>query len=93
MATLSPRIAPASGVLFQELQGEAVLLELASGQYYGLNEIGTRIWQLLQSTGELDTVLKVLLEEYDVSEDLLREDLLRFTEILTFRGLLESHEP
>ncbi len=45
------RISP--DVLFRELAGEAVLLDLKSQRYFGLGEVGTRIWQLLDEQGEI----------------------------------------
>ena len=45
--TLASRIRPSDEVLFQELQDESVLLDLKSGVYFGLDIVGTRIWQLL----------------------------------------------
>lgn len=93
MTTLDTRVRPGSKVLFRDLGGEAVLLEPESGKYYGLNELGTRIWSLLQQHGQVDPTYRALLDEYDVPEDRLRGDLLGFVQVLTDRGLLETHEP
>ena len=38
--------------LFQELDGETVLLNLQSERYYGLDDVGTRMWQLLAENGD-----------------------------------------
>jgi hypothetical protein len=77
-----------STVLFRDLGGEAVLLELDSGCYYGLDEVGTRIWSLLEQHGDLGEVEKQLLAEYDVSHDQLAADLRSFVQELEGRGLL-----
>lgn len=79
-----------SSVLFRDLGGEAVLLELNSGCYYGLDEVGTRIWSLLESHGDLNRVEAALLAEYDVGRELLAEDLAEFVRTLAERGLLAS---
>jgi hypothetical protein len=92
MATFGARVTPASRVLFRELAGEAVLLELNSGQYYGLNEIGTRIWLLLQQHSRIDSVYCSLLKEYAVPADRLRDDLLLFVDRLAGKGLVNLHE-
>jgi hypothetical protein len=47
-------------VVFRELEGEAVLLNLETGVYFGLNEVGTRIWSLLQERVSLKQVLERL---------------------------------
>ena len=75
-------------VLFQELDGEAVLLDLKSEQYFGLDEVGTRIWQLMEESGELDTVYQTLLTEYEVSAEQLQSDLISFVNNLSEAGLI-----
>jgi hypothetical protein len=83
------RVAIPETVLFRELEGEAVLLALDSGKYFGLNEVGTRMWTLLCQHGEIEAACRALLLEYDVLEDRLREDLESFVETLASRGLVE----
>lgn len=71
-------------VLSQEVNGETVLLDLDGESYFGLNEVGTRVWQLLQSEYTVAEALDTLSEEYDVSREQLESDvgelLLRLTE-------------
>lgn len=52
-----------------------VLLDLASEQYFGLNDVGTRVWQILTEHGNPNRAVEILLEEYDVDEKTLREDV------------------
>ena len=77
MPDLTARVTVPESVLFRDLHGEAVLLDTVTGRYYGLNEVGTRMWSLLQLHGEIEAVCRALLIEYDVPEERLREDLLR----------------
>ncbi len=88
MIDLTTRITIPESVLFRDLDGEAVLLDTVSGRYYGLNEVGTRMWSLFQLHGEIEEVCRVLCAEYDAPEDRLYEDLSRFVETLAARGLL-----
>jgi hypothetical protein len=88
MADLATRITVPESVLFRDLDGEAVLLETGSGRYFGLNEVGTRMWNLIQLHGETAAVCRALLAEYDVPADRLRDDFERFVETLAARGLL-----
>lgn len=67
--TLSPE------VISQEVSGETVLLDLESENYFGLDEVGTRIWQLIKETGDLQAIYDTLLTEYDVEETRLQTDL------------------
>ena len=85
---LNSRVRIQDDVLFQELQGEAVLLNLKTGVYLGLNQIGTRIWQLLQEDGALSRVLEVMLAEYDVTQEKLSKDLLDLVGQMEKQGLL-----
>ena len=85
------RIKP--GVLVKQIQDEAVLLDLDSGDYFSLNELGRRAWALLAATDSLDQVLRSLLAEYDTTEDVLRQDLEQFVDQLVTRGLAERRKP
>jgi hypothetical protein len=62
--------------LFRDLGGEAVILDLDSGTYFGLNAVGTRIWQLIEEQGRLDAVFDRLCLEYDAAPERLESDLL-----------------
>ncbi len=84
------RVAVPETVLFRDLDGEAILLATDSGKYFGLNEVGTRMWSLLRLHGEVEPVFRELLAEYDVAEDQLREDLARFVDLLAARGLVKA---
>ena len=85
---LNSRVRIQDDVLFQELQGEAVLLNLKTGVYLGLNQIGTRIWQLLQEDGALSRVMEVMFQEYDVTQEKLAKDLLDLDGQMEKQGLL-----
>lgn len=78
--------------MFRDLDGEAVLLELESGRYFGLNETGTRMWLLLLEHGRVEPALRALLDEYQVSRDRLEEELLGFLSALASERLLEIHD-
>ena len=75
-------------VVFRDLAGEAVILNLASGTYFGLNEVGTRMWHLLAEHGETEPVLATVLAEYEVEESPLRQDLDALLHILVEKGLI-----
>ena len=78
-------LAPTDDVLVQELAGEAVLLDLDSANYFGLNEVGTRVWQILVEHGSPEKAVEILLDEYEVDEEMLREDIT-----MLVSGFLES---
>jgi hypothetical protein len=75
-------------VIFRELDGEAVVLNLDTGIYFGLDAVGTRIWRLIEERKPLRTVLDTLIDEYEAPPDRLQRDLLTFVEHLNGKGLL-----
>ena len=75
-------------VLSQEVSGEMVLLDLKSEEYLGLNEVGARIWQLLQDGKDLREIGDILVGEYDVSRDELDSDINRLVGELRDAGLV-----
>jgi coenzyme PQQ synthesis protein D (PqqD) len=62
-------------VLSQEVSGETVLLDLKGECYFSLDNVGTRILQLLKEHGDLQKVHNTMMNEYDVEEDQLEKDL------------------
>ena len=72
---LNQTIALSPDVVSQKVSEETVLLDLESENYFGLDEVGTRIWQLIKETNELQSIFDTLLEEYDISEARLQLDL------------------
>jgi len=77
-----------SEVLSQEVNGETVLLDLEGECYFGLNEVGTRIWQLLQGKIRMGETLDTLSDEYDVSREQLESDVGALLDKLTKAGLV-----
>nr|UXE44942.1 hypothetical protein Hi04_10k_c3996_00017 [uncultured bacterium] len=87
-AALTQIVRVPDDVLFRELQGEAVILNLASSTYYGLDSVGTRIWQLCEAHGSLQAVFDAMQHEFDAPGEMLESDLLTFVDDLLARGLL-----
>ena len=76
-------------VLFRELDGESVLLNLESECYLGLDEVGTRMWAALTTSASVQAAFEELMDEYDVDAERLRSDLTRFIGELMEQGLVE----
>ena len=75
-------------ILSQEVNGETVLLDLDGESYFGLNDVGTRIWQLLQSEHSVAGIVDTLSVEYDVSREQLESDVSDLLRKLTEAGLV-----
>ena len=89
---LTQKITFAETVFAQEVDGEMVLLDMNSENYFGLDEVGTAIWQAMQKSGDLQIVYQTLLEQYEVEAEILEKDLLDFAEKLQESGLVEVGE-
>jgi len=79
-----------SDVLSRDLDGEAVLLDLRSGRYFGLNGTGARVWALLKDGLERVGIAEALTEEFEVDMDTARADVDAFIAALTERGLIRK---
>jgi hypothetical protein len=77
-------------VLFQEVSGETVLLDLESESYFGLDEIGTRVWVLLNEGKSVRQMVDVLLEEYEVERATLEGDVDELLGELAEAGLIKK---
>lgn len=67
---------------------ELVLLDLARGEYFSLDELGARVWAVLAAGGSLDDAIEALAPEYDVPWTRFQADLRALVAELVARGLL-----
>jgi hypothetical protein len=88
MSPESKMVIPAQ-VMSRQVGDETVILDLTSGMYFGLDPVGARIWQLLSEGHQVDAVVTSLLNEYEVSEEQLRQDVETLVSELISRGLVE----
>ena len=79
-------------VFAQEVDGEMVLLDMNSENYFGLDEVGCDIWQAIQGNNSLQAVYDSMLENYDVEPERLKKDLVEFVDQLREAGLIELQE-
>jgi len=92
MMSLSRKVIFPDTVFAQEVDGEMVLLDMNSENYFGLDTVGTDIWQAIQEKETLQDVFEVLMDKYEVEEEVLKKDLLSFVEKLEKNGLIEVKE-
>jgi hypothetical protein len=88
-SSLNSKVVAPPDVLFQETLGEAVLLNLQSGQYFGLDSVGTRMWEVLTAAASLRTACDTLAEEFEVERQRLEADVCQLVDKLAELGLLE----
>ena len=75
-------------VIAQENSGALVLFNMDDGQYYSLNEIGGRIWELCDGSRSVRQVVSILCEEYDGPAEIVHSDALELLEELVLEGML-----
>ena len=90
--SFSSKVSARPDVLVNCVEGESVLLNLASESYFGLDEIGTRMWGVLTTSPSIQSAYESLLAEYDVGADQLRQDLDGFVQTLLDNGLVELRD-
>lgn len=70
--------------------GNMIILGLSNGVYYELNEVGTRVWNLIQQPCRVQTILDTLLDEYEVDVRQCEVDLFALLEDLAKHGLIDA---
>jgi hypothetical protein len=81
-------------VIAQENSGALVLFNMDDGQYYSLNEIGNRIWELCDGSRSVGQVVSILCEEYDGPAEIVNSDARELLEELVLADLLmEESQP
>jgi hypothetical protein len=76
MITEQTTIVASKNLVAADLQDEKVILHLTSGVYFGVDAIGSRIWQLLQSPTSVNAICEALMSEYEVSPEQCTADVL-----------------
>ena len=84
---LTDKVSIPAQVMARQVGEETVILDLASGTYFGLDPVGARIWELLGEGRALADVCEVMLDEYEVSRDELERDLSELLDTLVDKGL------
>ena len=87
--SLNSVVVASKNQISNDLGGEAAILDLEAGVYYGLDEVGARIWELIQEPRAANEVRDVLLAEYDVEPERCEHDLLALLQRLADEGLIE----
>lgn len=75
-------------VLIQRAAGTLVLLDLEGGQYYALDEVSARVWELCDGDHGIDTIVEAIGDEYDAPVETIREDVFAFLQEMLDENLL-----
>ncbi len=69
-------------VAFRVIDGETVMMSLQAGKYYSLDQVGTRVWELLEQPMTVEAICTALLEEFEVDRETCQRDVVQFLEML-----------
>jgi hypothetical protein len=89
MISIAQKVNVKKDVLVQQMGTELVLLNLASEEYFGLNDVGNTMWNYLAESGSLQAAYDRLLETYDVDPEELKQDFLTLVERTIEHNLVE----
>jgi hypothetical protein len=85
---LSDKVSIPPQVMARRVGEETVILDLASGTYFGLDAVGARIWQLMGEGKTLAEICEAIFAEYEVSREDTERDLLELVRELNAQGLI-----
>ena len=85
-------VVAAKDQVYCDLEGEAAILNLANGIYYGLDLIGAQVWTLLQQPRRVAEIRDAVVKEYEVEPERCQSDLLALLERLRTEGLIEVRD-
>lgn len=76
-------------MLSAEIGGEAVMMSIEKGAYFGLNPVATRIWDLIEQPKSLAELIAAIFEEYEVTPEQCEADVREFSADMIERGLAQ----
>ena len=88
-----PALRLSPDVLYRDLDGQTVILDLSSGKYFGLNEVGTRIWALMSEGRSVADIVRILALEFEADTATIERDVRDLLETLKSRNLISSLSP
>lgn len=76
-------------IVASDIDGEVVMMSVEKGQYYSLDLVGSRAWELIEEPVKVAALIEALLLEYDVDRETCERDVLAFLEELCEDGILQ----
>jgi len=76
------------GMISSNIDGEAVMMSVENGKYYGLNELGTAIWELTENDISFEEIINKLMEDYEVEHKDCLRDVSEFLNDIHTKGLI-----
>lgn len=89
MLDADTRVSRQKDVVIAELDGKTVMMSLENGEYYGLDEVASAIWNGIENPVTVSNLVNTLVKEYKVSVEQCQTDVLEFLEKLYNKQLIE----
>jgi hypothetical protein len=77
-----------SNLVFSKIDDEVIMMSIKKGEYYGLDNIGSRVWEIIEKPIAFKKLIDILRNEFEVSEELCRSDVMSFLEELVYKELV-----
>jgi hypothetical protein len=87
--TLKSKIIRNPELVENTIDGEVVMMSIESGEYFGLNEVGSSIWQLIENSTTVHDIIGKLLDEYDTTPQECIKDTIEFLEQLRGKNVIK----
>jgi len=76
--TMDAIVCRSTDLIASNVDGEVVMMSVGQGEYYGLNQIASKIWGLIESPVRVDEIIRLLLEEYNCNRSACERDVMEF---------------
>jgi len=87
--TATAVIARSSELVSSDIDGEVVMMSIENGKYYGLDKVGSRIWEIIENPLSISALIEQLLLEFKVDRETCEKDVMCFLEKLDDDNMLE----
>ncbi len=76
--------------IFKKVKNESVLLNAKTGDYFGLNEVGTDFYMLIDGKISMDEIIEKIMDDYNVNKEVLQKDIGELVDKMLEKGILLS---
>ncbi len=75
-------------IIFNIIDGEVVIMSIAKNNFYGIDEIGSHIWELLKKPKSVEEIITIMEQNYEVDRTTCQKDVIEFLEEILAQGLI-----
>ncbi len=85
---IQSEISRADDLIASQMEDEIVMMSITNGKYYGMNNVGSAIWNLLEQPSKVSDICSKLVEEYEIDEPTCEKEVLAYLEQLLDQQLI-----